>query len=103
MKNNTIPECYELLIPDLPDSDRDNIPDYDISLHHMYLKKISYSTMSRWMKNLGFKYCENQKYNYTDGHESDDVARDRNDKFLIQYVDAKLLAYRWVQLDEATA
>ena len=103
VKNNIVSECYDILLKDLPESDKDNIPDYDSILHQLHLKTISYSTMSRWMKYLGFKYCENQKCYYTDGHERDEAVRYRIDRFLIQYFEAELLAYKWVQVDEDTA
>ena len=55
------------------------------------------------MKYLDFRYCENKKCYYTDGHERDDVVKDRNDRFLIKYFEAELQAYRWVQITESEA
>ena len=55
VKSKIMPTCYDLIIKDLPESDKGDIPDYERILHSLHLKTISYSTMSRWMKYLGFK------------------------------------------------
>ena len=55
------------------------------------------------MKALGYCYDENKQCYYTDGHERDDVGNDREDRFLINYFEAELQTYIWVQIphDEA--
>ena len=40
---------------------------------------------------------------YTDGHDRDDVVDYRNNHFLDEYFKLELRAYRWVQVDVATA
>ena len=50
------------------------------------------------MNHLGFKYSENKRSYYTDGHEREDVVRDRNDRFIVDYFEAELQWYHWVQI-----
>ena len=59
--------------------------------------------MFRWMKYLGYKYCDHKKYYYTDENKREYVVRDRNDKFLIDYFEAEFLVYRCVQIKESVA
>ena len=67
------------------------------------LTNMSMSTVWRWLVYLGYKYDENKKYYYTDGHEREDVVKDRNEQFLIHYFIAERRAHRWVQLDYIVA
>ena len=41
-----------------------------------------------------------KKSYYTNGHKREDVAKDRNDRFLIEYFEAELRCHRWVQIPE---
>ena len=59
--------------------------------------------MSRWLNKLGFKYCENKRSYYTDGHERDDVVKYRDEIFLKNYLKNELRCYRWVNLTESSA
>jgi hypothetical protein len=34
---------------------------------------------------MGYKYDENRRCYYTDGHEREDVVKDRNKRFLVEY------------------
>lgn len=45
-------------------------------------KAISFSTASRWLRKLGFKWKEYRKAVYNDGHERADVKSYRDDIFL---------------------
>jgi len=72
-------------------------------LHQCGLKKISQSTIYRWMKLLGFSYCNRRKTYYVDGHERDDVV-----KYRVEFCTWYLKAYepcclRWVQLPKSIA
>ena len=50
---------------------------------------------------MGYSYNYNKQCYYTDGHERDNVVRDRDDWFLNSYFELETKAYRWVQLSEA--
>ena len=79
------------------------MPDYDELLHMLDLKTISLSTTRRWFIRLGYKYSENKRCYYTDGHKREDVVKDRNNRFLVEYFIAERRSHRWVQINETTA
>ena len=79
------------------------MPSYEELLFHLDLTSICISTVWRWMILLGYKYSENMKCYYTDGHERPDVVEDRNNRFLIEYFRLEKCAHRWVQLEESKA
>ena len=55
------------------------------------------------MTNLGFEYYVNKRSYYIDGHDQEDVVKDRNDRFLIESFKYELLSYRWIQLTNEKA
>ena len=83
MKQKVLPYCYSVLITDTPAGDRHNVADYDHIPQQLHLEILNYSTISFWMKYLGYKCYENKESYYKDGHERDDVVRDINDSSLI--------------------
>jgi hypothetical protein len=42
------------------------------------------------------KYDENRRCYYTDGHEREDVVKDRNKRFLVEYFKLERRAHHWV-------
>ena len=54
------------------------------------------------MKVLGYRYDENKRSYFTDGHERDDVVKYRNDVFLNEYFESELRCYRWVTVTKTT-
>ena len=103
IKNVIIPRCYQDLLEEAGEENRGNMPLYNKLLHMLDLSNVSMSTVWRWLVYLGYKYDENKKSYYTDGHEREDVVKDRNERFLIKYFTAERRAHRWVQLDEKVA
>ena len=49
----------------------------EVFLGQCQLENICQSTVYRWMKTLGFSYCDHHKTYYVDGHERDDVVKYR--------------------------
>lgn len=49
-------------------------------------KPIVESTACRWLHALGYRYCENKKNIYMDGHERPDVVMDRKEKLVMLHV-----------------
>lgn len=79
------------------------IPQCDELLQMLDLSTISITTVWRWIRYLGFNYSKNKKCDYTDGCEREDVVKDRDDRFLINYFKAEMFVYRWVQITDTTA
>ena len=61
------------------------------------------NTIWRWLRYYGFTYDVNKRSYYTDGHERDDVVKDRDKIFLGEYFGYELRAHCWVQISESTA
>ena len=59
---------------------------------------LSDSTVCRYLKALKFDFKARGKTNYVDGHESDDVIKDRL-RFCHDYIKLELRCHRWVQVD----
>ena len=93
LKNNIVPGCYEKLLNEAGD-DRELMPSYIEILSMCDLTSISISTVWNWMQYLGFKYSENLKCYYNDGHEREDVVKHRNERFLVEYFELELRCYR---------
>ena len=55
------------------------------------------------MIRFGFTYDVNKRCYYTDGHEREDVVKDRVNGFLDPYFFQELRAHRWVQIQESVA
>ena len=102
LQNNIVPGCYEKLLNEAGDN-RELMPSYIEILSMCDLTSISISTVWNWMQYLGFKYSENLKCYYNDGHEREDVVKDRNDRFLVEYFKLERRCYRWVQLTKQEA
>ena len=101
LRNKILPSAYERMVLDAPEEEKELLPEYNIFLNNLRLLSVSYSTVFRWMRYLGYNYNDNKRSYYTDGHEREDVVRDRNDRFLVSYFKAKLQCYRWVQITDA--
>jgi len=97
-----LPKLYDNLLIEAGDS-KDMMPGYDELLRMLDLKTLSISTVWRWLILLGYKYCENKRNYYTDGHEREDVIKDRNSRFLVKYFKNERRTYRWVQLTNEQA
>jgi hypothetical protein len=66
-------------------------------------KRVCASRVWQWLQLMGYKYDENCRCYYTDGHEREDAVKDRNKRFLTQYFKLERRAHRWVQLTEEKA
>ncbi len=66
------------------------------------LKTLTVVTTWRWLRLLGFRYCENKKCYYTDGHERADNVRYRI-QFIKKYFEYEFRTYRWLQLSDEDA
>lgn len=97
-----LPLCYYNLLNDNK-GDSDMLPSYKELLHLLDLKNIGMSTAWRWLIYHGYKYNENKRCYYTDGHERQDVVNDRNIRFLPAYFNYEKQAHCWVQMSECTA
>ena len=69
----------------------------------MGVEKFCVSTAWQMMQYLGYNYSEIKKGHYTDGHERDDVVKDRNERFLKKYFSYELQTMRWIQVTEEDA
>ena len=83
--------------------DKDSMPSYNEILSMCDLKTVSVKTVWRWILYLGYKYCENKRSYYSDGHERKDALKDRNERFLVEYFKIGRRTYRWVQLTNEQA
>jgi hypothetical protein len=66
------------------------------------LKSLTVVTTWRWLRLLGFSYCENKKCYYTDGHERADNVRYRI-QFIKKYFEYEFRTYRWIQISDEDA
>ena len=66
-------------------------------LKYYGLSTLCVSTVYRWMKALGMKYCPRKKNFYVDGHERKDVVKYR-EEYIKQYLKDERLMYRWIQI-----
>ena len=97
VRTKIIPECYENLLKEAGD-DKEEMPTYNEILSMCDLKTISIPCIWKWLLHLGYKYSENKRCYYTDGHEREDVVNDRENRFLIDYFKMERRCYRWVQI-----
>lgn len=102
IRTKIIPKCYEKLLDEAGD-DKDLMPSYNEILSMCDLSTVSVKTVWRWLVYLGYKYCENKRCYYSDGHERKDVVKDRNERFLVEYFKLERCTYRWVQLTNEDA
>jgi hypothetical protein len=88
-----LPKCYEDLLAEIDDPG--GLPTYYELLQMLDLKWVCPSTAWHWLQLMGYKY--------TDGHEREDVVKDRNKRFLVEYFKLERRVHRWVQLIEEKA
>jgi len=93
VKTVAIPECINR---------HDNIGK-DIFLRQCGLTNVSQSTIYWWVKSLGFGYCSRHKTYYVDGHEREDVVKDR-----VEFCTRYLTVYEprclhWIQMPKSLA
>ena len=101
IRQNILLKCYEDLL-----GETDNpggLPSYNEPLQMLDLKRVSPNTAWPWLQWMGYKYDENCHCYYTDGHEREDVVKDCNKRFLVEYFKLERRAHRWVQLTEEKA
>jgi hypothetical protein len=101
IRQNILPKCYDDLLSEIDDPA--GLPSYEELLQMLDLKRVCPNTAWRWLQLMGYKYDENRRCYYTDGHEREDVVEDRNKRFLVQYFKLERRAHRWVQLTEEKA
>ena len=101
-KKRIIPQCYNDLLLEAGESERNHIPIYIELMDMLDIPKLSIMTIFRWLKYLWYIYNEKNAY-YTDGHEREDVVNDRITHFLVQYFLAKRRTYRWIHTPLDTA
>ena len=83
--------------------DENNIICYNNWLSSVKLKFLSYNTVYQWLSKLGYKYNEHKNLYYNDGHEREDVVKDRDERFLYCYFKSEIKVHRWVQISEVTS
>jgi hypothetical protein len=100
----SLPKCYKDLLAEEDILEETNevsdLPSYDELLGMLDLKRVCASTVWQWLQLMGYKYDENRRCYYTDGHERESVVKDRNKRFLTQYFKLEHRAHCWVQLRE---
>jgi len=100
MKQKILPKTYQTYLEDCGlDNQHLSYPDF---LRCFHLKSISDSTIWRWMKYLGFSFCERRKNYYCDRHE-DETNVEYRKEFIEKYFKYEKNTYRWVHLDEDSA
>jgi hypothetical protein len=89
IRQKILPKCYEDLLAEEDILEETNevldLPSYDELLGMLDLKQVCASTVWQWLQLMGYKYDENCRCYYTDGHEQEDVVKDGNKRFLTQY------------------
>jgi hypothetical protein len=101
IRQKILPKCYEDLLGETDDPG--GLPSCNELLRMLNLKRVCPNTAWRWLQWMGYKYDENRRCYYTDGHEREDVVKDRNKRFLVEYFKLERRAHRWVQLTEEKA
>ena len=99
LRENIVPKIYEKM---KKDCQVDNQPTYQDFLAAFNLKSISSVTTWRWMKSIGFSYCEREKNYFTDKRE-DQNNREYRIKFIEKYFTLEKNTYRWIHLKEKDA
>ena len=107
IRQKILPKCYKDLLAEediLEETNEvSNLPSYDELLGMLDSKRVCASRVWQWLQLMGYKYDENRRCYYTDGHKREDVVKDRNKRFIIQYFKLERRAHRWVQLMEEKA
>ena len=67
------------------------------------LKTMSFATTYRWMKLLGFSFCDRRKSFYVDGHEREDVVNSRIVFCTTYLTELEPFCNRWVQVSLSRA
>ena len=94
LRDKVIPKIYEKNLQKCEDN---NKPTYQEFLASFNLKSISYITVWRWMKFIGFQYCDRKKNYFSDRHEDKDNVSYRGD-FIKKYFQYEKYAYRWIHI-----
>ena len=96
-----IPFIYELHKKESSqhDTTHETMQDFTQSLH---LGNIHQTTVSRWLKHLGFQYKQRKKHYFNDKHESPSNVNARN-KFITTYFEYERCAHHWVHVPESSA
>ena len=103
LSNSILPRCYSNYVIECERNNSEIINTYEDMLQSAYINNLSYSSTWRWLRYLGFNYGENRRSYYTDGHEREDVKRDRDERFLDAYFDSEIQCHRWVQISSTMA
>jgi len=100
LREKIVPKIYRTYLDDCGyDSNELSMEDF---LGMFGLKYISHTTTWRWMKCVGFKYCDRNKNYFCDRHE--DVSnKEYRIKFIQQYLKYERFTYRWVHIEEDVA
>ena len=101
IRNHTIQNCYKKLVDALETNE--SIPTIEEFKSMVDLKNVTVSTSWRWLQSYGFTYSDQKKCYFTDGHEREDVVKDRNNRFLLNYFRYELRSMRWIQITETLA
>jgi hypothetical protein len=83
IRQTILPKCYKDLLGQTDDPG--GLPTYNELLQMLDLKWVCPNTAWRWLQLMGYKYDKNPRCYYTDGHEQEDVVKDRNKRFLVEY------------------
>ena len=100
LKQNILPNTYQTYLQDC------GLDNHQLSYHEFlkifHLKSISDSTIWRWMKYLGFNYCDRKNNYFCDRHEHESNVLYR-DEFIKKYFQYEKNTYRLVHLKEIDA
>jgi hypothetical protein len=103
IRQTILPKCYEDLLGETDDPGGLPTYRYNELLQMLDLKWVCPNTAWRWLQFMGYKYDENRRCYYTDGHEREDAVKDCNKCFLVEYFKLERRAHPWVQLTEEKA
>jgi hypothetical protein len=101
IRQTILPKCYEDILGETDGPG--GLPTYNELLQMLDLKWVCPNTVWRWLQLMGYKYDENRRCYYTDGHKREDVEKDRNKRFLVEYFKLERRAHLWMQLTEEKA
>ena len=83
----------------LPGLAKERNTDVSKLLKTFRLRKLSFSTVLRWMHALGFRYCTRKQTHYVDNHERPDTKRYRK-QYGSNYMNLEKNMHRFIQLTE---
>ena len=91
-----MPETHALFLADLPPTAPDEVRTLEHFCHCFNLKNLSFTTVWRWMKHIGFTYDRRKKSFHVDGHERSDVVSERKTFCKTYLMELEPKCKRWI-------